>query len=807
VSTLDLFGPRPAPADLLAGLNPPQRQAAGQIEGPLLILAGAGSGKTRVLTHRIAHMLDLGIDPRNILAVTFTNKAAGEMKERVRGLVGDRGKRILVSTFHSACVRFLRSDIEVLGYPRSFTIYDTDDQNRLLKRLLAEERIKSKEWTPARLRGVIDRAKNKLQTPQELAERLRHSPGDPSARLYLRYQEELKAAGAVDFNDLLNLVVKLWREHPDVRARYQRRFRYVMVDEYQDTNRAQYELIRLLMARPAGEPRNIAVVGDDDQSIYAFRGADIRNILDFERDFPDATVVRLEQNYRSTGHILAAAHAVVRHNAGRMDKKLWTDKGDGAPVVVRAFDDPADEAETIVAELRRQVDTGKRRFGDTAIIYRTNSQSRSFEQAMVRTGVPHVLVGARKFYERREVRDLLSYLKLVLNPADDMAVLRVINVPRRGIGAKSLDALRQHAAQQGVPLLAAARSWSQGKGRAQAGAARFIEQIDHFTELAATLDPGRLVERIATETGYLDGLKNEDSEEARGRIENIEALARAVDEPFDDALLFDDRFEGGAEVDLEDPLVRLQLFCDRVSLAGQDDDLPDAEDAGQVTLLTAHLAKGLEFPQVYVAGMFEGGFPHFRSLDREEDIEEERRLVYVAMTRAQERLVLSRCRRNLVVGEGYRDVRPSRFLSDLPDEGVEFSGGGAMRSWSTAGLAGRRSGARGGGGYRAPAGLTRSRGPGGRGAPRPRPPAPVGPGGGAAGQGEGEGGPSSLRTVTPQDASELSPGTEVLHPTWGRGVIQAREGSPANAKLVVQFRTHGRKKLLLKYANLEILVG
>ncbi|RME21465.1 MAG: ATP-dependent DNA helicase PcrA, partial [Deltaproteobacteria bacterium] len=682
MSTLDLFAPRPSSRDLLDGLNPPQREAASRIEGPLLILAGAGSGKTRVLTHRIAHMLDQGIDPRHILAVTFTNKAAGEMKERVHNLVGERGRRILVTTFHSACVRFLRQDIEVLGYPRSFTIYDTDDQNRLLKRLLAAEGIRSKEWTPARLRGVIDRAKNRMQTPRELAEELRHSPGDPSARLYARYQEELQAAGAVDFNDLLNLVVRLWREHPAVLARYQRRFRYVMVDEYQDTNRAQYELIRLLMARPPGEPRNIAVVGDDDQSIYAFRGANIRNILDFERDFPDATVVRLEQNYRSMGNILAAAHAVVRHNAGRMDKKLWTDRGDGEPVVVRAYDDPNAEAEAIVAEIRRQVEAGARRYGDTAIIYRTNAQSRSFEQVMVRSGVPHVLVGARKFYERREVRDLLAYLKLVLNPADDMALLRVINVPRRGIGAKSLESLRQYAAREGVPLLAAARTWSRGKGRAQAGAARFVEQIDHFTELARTLEPGRLVERIAAETGYIDALRSEDSEEARGRIDNIAALASAVDEPVDAAALFDVTAMSGAEgdgaaLDLDDPLVRLQLFCDRVSLAGQDEDLPDADDAGQVTLLTAHLAKGLEFPQVYVVGMFEGGFPHFRAMDREEDIEEERRLVYVAMTRARDRLVLTRSRRNLVVGEGYRDVRPSRFLADLPDTGVVFEGGGA----------------------------------------------------------------------------------------------------------------------------------
>ncbi|NOY27962.1 MAG: UvrD-helicase domain-containing protein, partial [Oligoflexia bacterium] len=531
----------------LAGLNPPQCHAVETIDGPLLILAGAGSGKTRVLTHRIAYMLDKGVDPRSILAVTFTNKAAAEMKHRVAALVGDVARRILVTTFHSACVRFLRSDIQHLGYPRSFAIYDTDDQQRLVKAIMKAQGVTAKEWTPRRLRGAIDRAKSRMIDPDVLAEELRRDLGNPTVRVYRSYQAALKAAGAVDFNDLLNLVVDLWRGHPDVLARYQRRFRFVMVDEYQDTNRAQYELIRLLMRRPVGDSRNIAVVGDDDQSIYAFRGADLRNILDFERDFPDATVVRLEQNYRSTGNILAAAHAVVSKNSGRMDKTLWTDKGDGQPLRLITVQDDNAQAETVINEIRALVRDGRYRWGDCAIIYRTNASSRPFEQVLVRAGVPHVLVGARKFYERREVRDLLGYLKLVLNPADDMAWARVVNVPARGIGIKTMDTIRAVASARGVPMLAATRIWSQGKGKARQAAAELCRLVDHWAEDATQLAPGRLVQQIVGQTGYGGMLSQEGTEEASGRLENLEALARAVEEPFDDAQLVDDLFEDAAQ--------------------------------------------------------------------------------------------------------------------------------------------------------------------------------------------------------------------------------------------------------------------
>ncbi|MCB9777178.1 MAG: UvrD-helicase domain-containing protein [Alphaproteobacteria bacterium] len=809
-------------SDLLSGLNPEQRRAAEHIDGPLLILAGAGSGKTRVLTHRIAWMLHKGVDPRSILAMTFTNKAAAEMKHRVAQLVGDRAKRILVSTFHSACVRFLRQDIHHLGYPRSFNIYDTDDQTRLFKEIARDMRLDSKQWSPARLRSEVDQAKNKLWTPDDLAADRSRDPGDPVASVYARYQAALVTAGAVDFNDLLGLVERLWREHPAVLERYQRRFRYLMVDEYQDTNRAQYALIRLLMKRPPGESQNVAVVGDDDQSIYAFRGADIRNILDFKKDFPGATVVRLEQNYRSTGNILAAAHGVVQHNPGRMDKQLWTAAGDGPRVRVIACDDEGAEAERVVGELRRRVQQGAARWGDFAVIYRTNAASRPFENVLVRAGVPHVLVGARKFYERREVRDLLSYLKLVLNPADELAWARIINVPRRGIGDKTVAGIRELGQQLGVPPLEATARWAAaGGGQARKAAARLCEQLAGWSEDAKTTSPGELVQRIAEQSGYAAALREEGTDEARSRLENVEALCRAAEEPFDDAELFDDLFVEAAAVDLEDPLVRLTLFLDRVSLAGQDEDLPDDDDHGKVTLLTAHLAKGLEFPVVYTVGMVEGGFPHFRALEREEDLEEERRLVYVAFTRAQQQLVVTRPRRRLFPGRGYESAQPSRFLGDIPPQvaehegsafsgggygGSAFGGGGGYRSPHDAGLHARRAERAG---YRPPAGL----GGGSAGASRRTPSGPEGRAPFRSAAMAGGRGPLStaepdaeLRLVTPEDPSELQPGTEVFHPQFGRGTIQERQGSPANMKLVIHFKGHGRKKLFLRHAHLEIVL-
>ena len=506
----------------LEGLNTEQREAVAQIDGPLLILAGAGSGKTRVLTRRVAHMINQGVKPWNILAVTFTNKAAAEMRERVRQMVGPDADRVLVSTFHSACVRFLRQDIECLGYKRNFTIYDTDDQSRLLKTLAKEANVDIKAFPLAKMRSTIDQAKTKMQDADAFTASRRAMIGDPMSRIFRAYEDHLRVANAVDFNDLLNLTVRMFEQHPDVLAQYQDRFRYVMVDEYQDTNLAQYKLVKLL----AGGHRNLAVVGDDDQSIYAFRGADIRNILDFERDFSDATTIRLERNYRSTSPILKAAHAVVSNNRGRMEKELWTDRDVGEKVQLMIARDDAEEAHRVLRQIQKLRDQGHR-YGDFAIIYRTNAASRPFEQAFVRARIPHVLVGAKKFYERREIRDIVAYLRLILNPTDNMAFNRVINVPSRGIGAVALSGIKAVADNGGTPMLEAAARWGEGSGRGRKGAKAFCALIEKARVSALTMAPGELVTFVAEQSGYAEGLRNEDTPEAQGEArEPCRARAR-----------------------------------------------------------------------------------------------------------------------------------------------------------------------------------------------------------------------------------------------------------------------------------------
>jgi DNA helicase-2/ATP-dependent DNA helicase PcrA len=742
----------------LEGLNPEQARGVAAVEGPLLILAGAGSGKTRVLTRRVAYMLTQGIKPWNILAVTFTNKAASEMRERVRELVGPDADRVLVSTFHSACVRFLRTDIESIGYKRNFTIYDTDDTSRLLRNLAKEANIDVKAWPISKMRSAVDQAKVKMQSAAEFAESRRTQIGDPMARIYKAYEEHLKISNAVDFNDLLNLTVRMFEAHPEVLARYQDKFRYVMVDEYQDTNLAQYKLIKLL----AGGHRNLAVVGDDDQSIYAFRGADIRNILDFERDFPDATVVRLERNYRSTSPILKAAHGVVQNNKGRMKKELWTNEEcDEKVELIIASDDTA-EAGRVLRQIQRLRGDGYR-YGDCAIIYRTNAASRPFEQAFVRARVPHVLVGARKFYERREVRDLLGYLKLILNPTDNMAFTRVINVPARGIGAVALKGIQERALADGSPFLAAAKIWGEGKGRGRKGAKSFCELIEQARKKVNEVSPAELVTFLAERSGYAENLRVEDTPEAQGRLENIQELSRAVeDDSYDDT---------AAEAH---PMDRLQVFIDRASLSGQSDELPDEEEnEGAVTLLTAHLAKGLEFPVVFCVGMVEGGFPHHRAREKEEDLEEERRLVYVAFTRAMKRLFLTRARRRLVMGMGFQTAEPSRFLDEIPpavlggDKEPERAAWAASPGYSTARF------------------------------PVPTKQRPVR----AAER------PADLRTFSPDDPGEFQPGTRVMHPTFGLGEIKRVEGTQQNLKLHIRFDQHGSKSVYARFAKLEVVLN
>ncbi|HCH63680.1 MAG: hypothetical protein CL927_20255 [Deltaproteobacteria bacterium] len=774
--------------DFLAGLNPPQRQAASIRDGAILVLAGAGSGKTRLLTHRIAWLVEQGVPPWQILAVTFTNKAAGEMKERVAQMLskqghGEAARELTVSTFHSMCARFLRRDIEPLGWTRSFTIYDADDQKRLVRDLLKEMGLG--DVKPTAMRRAIDQAKNQMLSPAELERQGERAPGDPTVDVYRRYEAALRSGNALDFNDLVNHMVRLWRDHPAVAERYRRRYRYLLVDEYQDTNQAQYQLVRLLAAPSTGGHGNVMVVGDDDQSIYAFRGADIRNILDFEKDFPGCQTIRLEQNYRSTAHILDAANAVVANNRGRMEKSLWTDVGAGEKVRTIASADEGDEARAVVSLLRSE-QRGGRRWGDMAIIYRTNAASRSFEQALLQARIPHILVGSRKFYERREVRDMVGYLKLLLNPADEMALLRVINVPRRGVGPKSMATIRAQARAAGVSSYVAARQWSQGRGKARAAVAAFLDLLDRIRSELGQYAPGTVVEMLLRESGYAEMLQSE--ENGADRLNNVLELARAIEE---------DQEATEAE-DAADPFVRLQDFLDRASLSAQSDELPDDDQEGRVTLLTAHLCKGLEFPLVTVAGMHEGGFPHWNARENEHDVEEERRLVYVAMTRAQQLLVLSRPRRRLRPGAGFEDVAASRFLKEIPREHLHRSAVGGSRR-AASGLSGERARQLGFAGIDAGSRTTSMRRrtmrrrslPDVTSAPRAptKPSAPRG----------------SHRSITIEDPSQLSKGARVLHPSLGAGTIRRADGAGSNLKLTIHFDAHGRKVIYARFVELELL--
>ncbi len=752
-----------AAPDHLKGLNEPQRLAVETLEGPLLILAGAGSGKTRVLTRRIAHLLHSGVPPWRILSVTFTNKASNEMKERVRQLVGEEAARDLwVSTFHSSCARILRQEAENIGLARNYVVWNDDDQLRVLKQIGRDLNLDPKQHPPRGFRSKIDQAKNKLWGPDEWLEHGAEPPGSTTIRVFRAYEERLKASSAVDFNDLINHVVKLFRTRPDRLERWQDRFHYLLVDEYQDTNRAQYELVRALAAKR----QNLAVVGDDDQSIYSFRGADIRNILDFEQDFPDATVVRLEQNYRSSQKILAAAMSVVKNNRARTDKTLWSSGAEGEPIRLVIAGDEMEEATLVASDMASQLRNG-RTYGDMAVIYRTNAASRPLEQVFERRRWPYVVVGARRFYERREVRDILAYVRLVLNPADDVALVRVLNVPRRGLGLKALEAIRAEAASQGTPLLAAVENLGGGSSRRARSLSQFTSLIQQWQQRALHQSPGELVSTIAAESGYVELLQNEDTDEARDRLSNIDALAQDAEEE--------------VTLDQDNPLGRLQSWLDRASLAGQADELPD--DNGRLTLLTAHLAKGLEYPVVYVVGMTEGSFPHVRSAQRVQDIEEERRLAYVAFTRAKERLVLSRPRVRRLYGRTERVAR-SRFLEEIPDSLTQ--GGSRLSSfYARRQQAHDREGVSDEAKERMNAFLARHQGPGEK---------PVSEG-------------SLSTTYEPEDIDAFSPGTRVLHPTFGHGTVRGVTGSPSNLRITVHFQHHGRMTLSARHAKLEVVMG
>ncbi len=635
-------------------LNEPQREAVYYTEGPLLILAGAGSGKTRVLTHRIAYLIEeKGVNPWNILAITFTNKAAGEMRERVDRLVGFGSESIWVSTFHSMCVRILRRHISLLGYDTNFTIYDADDQKTLMKDVCKLLQIDTKIYKERALLAAVSHAKNELVTPEEF--RL-NAGGDFSQRkiaeVYEEYEKQLKANNALDFDDLLIKTVQLFQTQADVLEYYQERFRYIMVDEYQDTNTVQFELVRLL----ASKYRNLCVVGDDDQSIYKFRGANIKNILNFEQYFEDAKVIKLEQNYRSTSNILNAANAVIRNNAGRKDKTLWTDNGDGEKIQFRQFDSAYDEAEYIVDDIRKRVREKEYSYHDNVILYRTNAQSRMFEEKFVTANIPYKIVGGINFYARREIKDLLAYLKTVDNGKDDLAVRRIVNVPKRGIGLTSINRVQDYAAAYNIGFYDGLRAVDliPNIGRGASKLESFVALIEHFKTDAEDMSISDLLKEIIEETGYIESLQAEDMVEAETRIENIDELLSKVAAYEEDC---EDRNEPAS----------LSGFLEEVALVADIDSLD--EDTDYVVLMTLHSAKGLEFPNVYLAGMEDGLFPSYMTItaDDPEEVEEERRLCYVGITRAEKELTLTCARRRMIRGETQYN-KMSRFLKEIPME-------------------------------------------------------------------------------------------------------------------------------------------
>jgi DNA helicase-2/ATP-dependent DNA helicase PcrA len=638
---------------LLAGLNPVQREAVLHRDGPLLVLAGAGSGKTRVIAHRIACLMARGVDPRRILAVTFTNKAAGEMAARVEAILAGRGGRPpLIATFHAACARVLRSHISQLGYSRSFVIYDEDDRLALVRECCRELGLDERTLAPAAAVARISRAKNQLLGPEEVRAAARGPRDADLARLYARYAARLRALGAVDFDDLLRLTVALFDGHPEVLGYYRELWRYVLVDEYQDTNAAQYRLLRQLTA----VHRNLCVVGDPDQSIYRFRGADLRNILDFERDFPGCRVVRLEQNYRSTGRILEIAGAVIARNQARRDKGLWTENAPGEPARLFRARDEAEEALWVartVAELRAE---GLPLDG-VAVLYRTNAQSRVLEDAFRAAGLPYRIVGSVRFYERKEVKDALAYLRLASNPADDLAFRRALGVPPRGVGRATVARLEELAAATGRPLLdTAARAAPELGGRAGRALAEFARLIGQLAAVVAAPGPlGPRVARVIEDAGLREALRREGTAEAEVRLENLGELIAAAEQ-----------FAAGPGGD------DLAAFLDSIALISDVDELQEAHAAA--TLMTLHSAKGLEFPAVFLTGLEEGVFPHGRALDDAEAIEEERRLAYVGLTRAKRRLFLSYAVERRL--GGYAGVRePSRFLLEMPPGAVVSLGG------------------------------------------------------------------------------------------------------------------------------------
>lgn len=689
-------------------LNGHQREAVLCTEGPLLVLAGAGSGKTRVLTHRIAHLVeDLNVAPWQIMAITFTNKAAAEMRERLQSLIGGGARGMWVSTFHSMCVRILRTDCERVGFAKGFTIYDDSDSKRLVEQIMDELNIDKKRYPIPALRNRISQAKNDLQVAEVFAEKTSDQVGQVAARVYTRLQERLRQLNAFDFDDLLLYTWLLLKNHPDVLAAYQNRFRYLMVDEYQDTNHAQYVLTQLL----AAAHKNIMVVGDDDQSIYSWRGADLRNILDFEKDYPEARVVKLEENYRSMGNILAAANAVIANNLTRKPKKLFTSKPAGDKISVYSATDERDEGRWIASEIEHQHGEGMS-YNQIAVFYRTNAQSRMLEDMLMRAGVPYRLIGGTRFFDRAEIRDVMAYLNLVVNPANDVAAHRVINVPKRGIGKTTVEHIDYVARETDITFLQAAElciADDQIRSATRKAIAEFVALIHEAQGYAGDLR--KVVEAIVDKAGLIRVLEAENSDDAAGRIENIQELFGVVDEYAQthddaDALFEPPTAEDAPEADDEPPVRTFQAnslpdFVEWVTLRTDMDTV--AEDGEAITMMTIHAAKGLEFDCVFVAGMEESLFPHGNSSQDSQGLEEERRLAYVAITRARKKLYLTNAFTRQIFGQSSANP-PSRFIGEIPLElrkgigmgSAGFSGSGWEKRGSRRGIAGSGSEAGGG---------------------------------------------------------------------------------------------------------------
>ena len=794
----------PDPEELLEGLNDPQRAAVVHVGAPLLVVAGAGSGKTRVLTRRIAWLItERRAHPGSILAITFTNKAAAEMKERVEDLVGKRARIMWVSTFHSACVRILRKEITALdlggqSMKSNFSIYDAADSKRLMTLVLKDLDLDPKRYQPGAVLHWVSDQKNDLRDPEEAVKDARNSFEEAYAAAYTNYQRRLREANALDFDDLIMTTVRLFQLLPDVRENYRRRFRHVLVDEYQDTNHAQYALIHQLCGQdleqegPVGDaPSELMVVGDADQSIYAFRGANIRNILDFEQDFPDATSILLEQNYRSTQTILNAANSVIKNNAGRLDKRLWSDAGDGERIVGYVADDEHDEARFVSEEIDKLVDSSDVKASDVAVFYRTNAQSRVFEEVFIRTGQPYKVVGGVRFYERREVRDALAYLRMLVNPADEISLRRIVNTPKRGIGDRAVACVQALAERERITFWEALLMADQAPGlatRSLKNIGGFVALIQELQSMVAADERADVIlESVLERSGYLAELEASDDPQDATRVENLAELV-AVAREFSDDPQPGPSADPADLVDPDDPdgavaapvVPGLGDFLERVALVADSDQIPDApegESAGVVTLMTLHTAKGLEFPVVFLSGLEDGVFPHQRSLADQTELAEERRLAYVGLTRARERLYVSRAMVRSAWGAPSHNPA-SRFIDELPVDLVDWRRTAqAQTRWSRPDLAAS-----------SPARLGVPTDAGRRNFSSAAARADV-----------------AAKAKPARKIPSLDPGDRVIHDSFGMGTVVAIEGAGEKSVASIDFGSDGVKRLLLRYAPVEKL--